>query len=171
MKILGVLMILTAFTWFGFRISRSYQRRVTFLASLLLFLEKLKGELQYYAIPMDEMLSTFSNEADAPVRAICKETRARLLADETLAFPSAWKAAVRSAMDRGELGDEESRALGGLGDILGQYPVDVQVAAFERCMGELRLIRETAIQEIKQKGNVYRTCSIAAGVMVALVLI
>lgn len=82
-----------------------------------------------------------------------------------------WCAGMRAAQADAGLGREECGVLCDAANFLGRYDASEQKAAIDTALHRLQMLRELAFAELRDRGSLYRTCGIAAGLLVILVLV
>ena len=82
-----------------------------------------------------------------------------------------WCAGMRAAQTDAGLGREECGVLCDAANFLGRYDASEQKAAIDTALHRLQMLRELAFAELRDRGSLYRTCGIAAGLLVILVLV
>ena len=97
--------------------------------------------------------------------------RRRLREENGLSLGYLWRSSLRDCRDQVGLGQPECEILSEAAAWLGRYDAAEQVAGLEQIARRLAAARDTAAGELQNKGNLYRTCGIALGILVVLVLI
>lgn len=105
------------------------------------------------------------------VRQIFSGVRRRMRERSDLSLSYLWCAGMRAAQADAGLGREECGVLCDAANFLGRYDVSEQKAAIDTALHRLQMLRELAFAELRDRGSLYRTCGIAAGLLVILVLV
>ena len=95
----------------------------------------------------------------------------RLREQNGLSLSYLWRANLRDNRTEAGLGAAECDILCEAANYLGRYDAAEQVAGLEQVGRRLSAARAAADEELHGKGNLYRTCGIALGILVILVLI
>ena len=82
-----------------------------------------------------------------------------------------WSSAVRDLADELNLGQDAAAILRDASAFLGRYDAGQQLQCLSYTAARLEACRREACAAYKRHGNVYRTCGIAAGIFVVLILI
>ena len=100
-----------------------------------------------------------------------QQLRRRLREQNGLSLSYLWRANLRDNRAEAGLGAVECDILCEAANYLGRYDAAEQVAGLEQVGRRLSAARAAADEELRGKGNLYRTCGIALGILVILVLI
>ena len=141
------------------------------LILLLLALRLMENETTARRTPMPEIIDLLAKNENAVVRQIFSGVRRRMRERSGLSLSYLWCAGMRAAQADAGLGREECGVLCDAANFLGRYDASEQKAAIDTALHRLQMLRELAFAELRDRGSLYRTCGIAAGLLVILVLV
>ena len=181
LKLIGSVMIFGSCAALGLNARRELRRRVAAADAMLLALRLMENEITARRTPMPEIIDLLAKNENAVVRQIFSGVRRRMRERSGLSLSYLWCAGMRAAQagsrqvrisqaDAG-LGREECGVLCDAANFLGRYDASEQKAAIDTALHRLQMLRELAFAELRDRGSLYRTCGIAAGLLVILVLV
>ena len=168
LKLIGSVMIFGSCAALGLNARRELRRRVAAADAMLLAME---NEITARRTPMPEIIDLLAKNENAVVRQIFSGVRRRMRERSGLSLSYLWCAGMRAAQADAGLGWEECGVLCDAANFLGRYDASEQKAAIDTALHRLQMLRELAFAELRDRGSLYRTCGIAAGLLVILVLV
>lgn len=105
------------------------------------------------------------------VRKIFRTLQRRLREQNGLSLGYLWRSTLRDCRAQVGLGTQECDILCDAANYLGRYDADEQLTGLSQVERRLAASREAAQEDLANRGNLYRTCGIALGLLVILVLI
>ena len=121
--------------------------------------------------PLPEIIGELAENQNPTIRLVFSGLRRRLREQNGLSLSYLWRANLRDSRAEAGLGAVECDILCEAANYLGRYDAAEQVAGLEQVGRRLSAARAAADEELRGKGNLYRTCGIALGILVILVLI
>ena len=119
----------------------------------------------------DAIIGQLAESDNRIIGTVFRHLQRRLREENGLSLGYLWRASLRDCRDQVGLGQPECEILSEAAAWLGRYDAEEQVAGLEQIARRLAAARDTAAGELQNKGNLYRTCGIALGILVVLVLI
>lgn len=171
LKLMGSVMIFGACAALGLSARQGLRRRVAAADAMLLALGLMQGEISCRRAPIPEIVGQLAENENAVIRTVFGCLSRRLREENGLSLGYQWRASLRDCRDKIGLGQAECDILCEAAAWLGRYDASEQVAGLEQIARRLSAARDTAAGELQNKGNLYRTCGIALGILVVLVLI
>lgn len=171
LKLMGSVMIFGACAALGLSARQGLRRRVTAADAMLLALHLMSGEISGRRTPVPEIVGQLAESENRIIRTVFGHLRRRLREENGLSLGYLWRSSLRDCRDQVGLGQPECDILSEAAAWLGRYDAAEQVAGLEQIARRLAAARDTAAGELQNKGNLYRTCGIALGILVVLVLI
>ena len=171
LKLIGSVMIFGSCAALGLNARRELRRRVAAADAMLLALRLMENEITARRTPMPEIIDLLAKNENAVVRQIFSGVRRRMRERSGLSLSYLWCAGMRAAQADAGLGREECGVLCDAANFLGRYDASEQKAAIDTALHRLQMLRELAFAELRDRGSLYRTCGIAAGLLVILVLV
>ena len=171
LKLIGSVMIFGSCAALGLNARRELRRRVAAADAMLLALRLVENEITARRTPMPEIIDLLAKNENAVVRQIFSGVRRRMRERSGLSLSYLWCAGMRAAQADAGLGREECGVLCDAANFLGRYDASEQKAAIDTALHRLQMLRELAFAELRDRGSLYRTCGIAAGLLVILVLV
>ena len=163
LKLIGSVMIFGSCAALGLNARRELRRRVAAADAMLLALRLMENEITAHRTPMPEIIDLLAQ--------IFSGVRRRMRERSGLSLSYLWCAGMRAAQADAGLGREECGVLCDAANFLGRYDASEQKAAIDTALHRLQMLRELAFAELRDRGSLYRTCGIAAGLLVILVLV
>ena len=154
---MGAVLILGACTALGLSARGRLRRRIAVLSAMLDALAFLRAGLAQ------------SGQPDA--RRLFGEIARRMDKAPGMSLGYHWSSAVRDLADELNLGQDAAAILRDASAFLGRYDAGQQLQCLSYTAARLEACRREACAAYKRHGNVYRTCGIAAGIFVVLILI
>ncbi len=171
LKLMGAVLVFGACSALGISARQELRKRVAAAESMLLALSLISSEISCRRTPMPEIINELSGNDDEVIKYVFSGLAGRIKEQNGLSLGYLWSANLRSASGHIGLGKAECGILCSAANYLGRYDAEEQVAGLEHVSRLLSASRDAARQELMSKGNLYRTCGIAAGLLVILVLI
>ena len=113
---------------------------------------------------MPEIVGLLTENEQPIVRKVFRTLQRRLREQNGLSLGYLWRSTLRDCRAQVGLGTQECDILCDAANYLGRYDADEQLTG-------LAASREAAQEDLANRGNLYRTCGIALGLLVILVLI
>ena len=105
------------------------------------------------------------------IRKVFRTLQRRLREQNGLSLGYLWRSTLRDCRAQVGLGTQECDILCDAANYLGRYDADEQLTGLSQVERRLVVSREAAQEDLANRGNLYRTCGIALGLLVILVLI
>lgn len=171
MTALGALLIVGACTTLGMAARGKLRRRLTVLSAMLDAVAFLKAEIEGPHTPLPDLLDRLAHSDNPDQRRLFGEMRKRMDKAPGMSLGYHWSSTVRDLSDDLCLGPEATGVLRDASAFLGRYDAEQQLECLRYTTARLESCRQQACEEYRRHGNVYRTCGIAAGIFVVLMLI
>lgn len=171
LKLLGAVMIFGSCAALGLSARQQLRRRVTAADALLLALTLIMSEIECRRATLPDIIAELTENENEAVAKVFLALQRRLREQNGLSLGYLWCANLRDMREEIGLGNQECEILCQASNFLGRYDASEQLAGLRQISRRLSASREVAAQELTNKGNLYRTCGIAMGILVVLVLI
>lgn len=171
LNVLGALLIVGACGTLGLAARQRLTMRVAALTAMLTAVRQISAEIESRMTPTPEILTELAESHDRFQRRLFGEICARMEKQAGMSLGYHWSSAVRDLAEELCLGDEGCAVLRDASAFLGRYDSGQQVQCLSYTAARLEECRRSACEELRQRGSVYRTCGIAVGILVVLVLI
>lgn len=171
LKLIGAVMIFGSCAALGLSARQNLRRRVAAADAMLLALSLIGSEISCRRTPLPEIIGELAENQNPTIRLVFSGLRRRLREQNGLSLSYLWRANLRDSRAEAGLGAVECDILCEAANYLGRYDAAEQVAGLEQVGRRLSAARAAADEELRGKGNLYRTCGIALGILVILVLI
>lgn len=148
---------------------QKYHRDV--LLSLICILSLLAGEIRYERLTMAEALGRLTEKYHGPAGEVMQKIADRLREVSCEDLESVWRFYFQEEQSRLMLSGEEIDILLETGRNLGYLDVEAQVGHLHRCRERLELKLREAEKNMAEKKKLYGYLSVAAGVMMILILV
>ena len=150
LKLIGSVMVFGSCAALGLSARQNLRRRVAAADAMLLALGLIRSEISGRRTPMPEIVLREQNG---------------------LSLGYLWRSTLRDCRAQVGLGTQECDILCDAANYLGRYDADEQLTGLSQVERRLAASREAAQEDLANRGNLYRTCGIALGLLVILVLI
>lgn len=157
----GVIIMVICAAW-GFRSSVMLGRRCALIRELRLMVERYSIEIACTAPTLDELAGCGGGEFGA---LLLKN------AEQCGDIRSAWRTAVVQLSAQPHCGKEEAAVLSEMGQALGTCPADSQQSLLKLYSARLDRLLEQAETAAEQKGRLYRSGGVLAGLGAAVLLL
>lgn len=171
LKMIGIVLIIGSFTGIGMSQRKQFRGHVVVLGDLISVLDLISGELSFHLTSIPEIIARLAQDKRAPVAHIFGAMHTMVQQDDNLSLTYKWMKAFREHGHDVGLTDEDIGILCDLSEFIGKYDEQAQQRSMDYAKSRLSRQLEIASAEMKSKGMVYRTCCIAAGILLVLVLI
>ena len=171
LKLIGAVMIFGSCAALGLSARQNLKRRVAAADAMLLALSLIESEISCRRAAMPEIIGELADNQNPVIRLAFSGLQRRLREQNGLSLSYLWRANLRDNRTEAGLGAAECDILCEAANYLGRYDAVEQVAGLEQVGRRLSAARAAAAEELHGKGNLYRTCGIALGILVILVLI
>lgn len=171
LKLLGAVMIFGSCAALGLSARQVLRRRLAAADALLLALALFMSEIEGRRAALPDVIDELSANENPIVSKVFTALSRRLREQNGLSLGYLWCANLREMRDEVGLGQAECEILCEAANFLGRYDAAEQLAGLRQVSRRLAASREIAANELENKGNLYRTCGIATGILVVLVLI
>ena len=172
LKLIGSVMVFGSCAALGLSARQNLRRRVAAADAMLLALGLIRSEISGRRTPMPEIVGLLTENEQPIVRKVFRTLQRRMREQNGLSLGYLWRSTLRDCRAQVGLGTQEC-------DILcdatkasrGRYDADEQLTGLSQVERRLAASREAAQEDLANRGNLYRTCGIALGLLVILVLI
>ena len=171
LKLLGAVMIFGSCAALGLSARQTLRRRVAAADAMLLALSLIGSEISCRRAPLPEIIGELAENENPTIRLVFSGLRRRLREQNGLSLSYLWRANLRDNRTEIGLSKAECDILCEAANYLGRYDAAEQTAGLTQVSRRLSAARAAAAEELQNKGNLYRTCGIALGILVILVLI
>ena len=171
LKLIGAVMIFGSCAALGLSARQSLRKRVAAADAMLMALSLISSEISCRRAPLPEIIGTLAENENPTVRLVFGGLQRRLREQNGLSLSYLWRVNLRDNRAEAGLGAPECDILCDAANYLGRYDAAEQAAGLDQMGRRLSAARAAAAEELQSKGNLYRTCGIALGILVVLVLI
>lgn len=167
---LGALLVIGACTTLGLNARSKLRRRITVLSAMLDAIAFLRAEIEGPHTPLPELIDTLAHSENPDQSHLFREIQKRIERMPGMSLGYHWSSTVRDFAEDFCLGQEETAILRDASSFLGRYDAGQQLECLKYTTARLESCRKQACLEYRQHGNAYRTCGIAAGIFMVLIL-
>ena len=168
MKWLGVFLILTAGTALGAEAGSSLRKRYQMLDELRLIIGLLKGELQYGAVPLEEIFEHLEQRTDGKLAIFFGRTAEEMKATEKNSLEKVLKKTADACLSRCGLTEKEQKQLVQICTLLGRIDRDAQIPMLDGYLMAIELEEKAALEKMRQKETMYRCLGFRGGLFCAV---
>ena len=168
MKWLGVFLILTAGTALGAEAGSSLRKRYQMLVELRLIIGLLKGELQYGAVPLEEIFEHLEQRTDGKLAFFFGRTAEEMKAIEKNSLEEVLKKTAAACLPGCGLTEKEQKQLVQICTLLGRIDRDAQISMLDGYLMAIELEEKAALEKMRQKETMYRCLGFMGGLFCAV---
>lgn len=170
LKVLGALLVMGACTTLGLAARTKMRRQITTLSAMLDAISFLRAEIEGPRTPLPELIDTLAHSKNPDQKQLFREMHRRMERMPGMSLGYHWSSTVRDFAEEFCLSEEATAILRDASSFLGRYDAGQQLQCLQYTAERLEGYRQQACQEYQKHGNVYRTCGIAAGIFMVLIL-
>lgn len=171
LKLLGTVLIISSFSALGMSMRQRLKTRIYALITMISALDFLCGEIRFKLTSLPEIISRLAQEGGTAAQRLFSELEQEMEKQDGLSLSYKWLKTFREVGPETGLAREEIDILCSLSSSIGQYDIEQQMKNLEYARKRLESCLVMAKSELQMRGNVYRACTIAAGIMLVLILI
>lgn len=171
LKLIGSVMVFGSCAALGLSARQNLRRRVAAADAMLLALGLIRSEISGRRTPIPEIVGLLAENEQPIIRKVFRTLQRRLREQNGLSLGYLWRSTLRDCRAQVGLGTQECDILCDAANYLGRYDADEQLTGLSQVERRLAASREAAQEDLANRGNLYRTCGIALGLLVILVLI
>lgn len=170
LKVCGIIFILAASWGYGNGLAARLGRHRDNLAACREMLDLLAGEIRYGKTPLNEAFLHISERIGGTAGTILRQIADNIAAGGYSSLEEVWREAFQKAGRELELSDQELRVVMRAGKNLGYLDIQAQVSELKLYSRQMELFLEQAEKTVSEKKKLYRSLSMAAGLIVVLLL-
>lgn len=171
LKLLGAILIIGACGALGLSARQDLRTRIAAVDGCMKALERIESEIAYRLTPSGELVGLLAKDGDPQVAPIFESIAGQLKRNDGLSLSYKWCRALRETGPVCGLKNEEIGILCDASAFLGRYDSEQQLQSLRLTRSRLEAVRGEAAEDLKNKGNLYRTCGLALGVLAVIVLL
>ena len=168
---MGAMLTLGACTTLGMAARSKLRSRISVLSSMLDACTFLRAEIEGPHTPLPDLIETLAHSQNPDQRRLFGEMKKRMEQSPGMSLGYHWSSTVRDLREELQLGEEAAAILRDASAFLGRYDASQQLQCLAYAMTRLESCRQQACEAYRRHGSMYRTCGIAAGIFVVLILI
>lgn len=171
LKIMGVLLVVGSFTGIGMTQRQQFRRRILALSDMLSALDLIAAELSFHLTSIPDIVTKLAADSRSSISELFLPMQQMIRCEDGLSMTFKWMKTMREYGTSVGLKEEDILILCDLSEFIGKYDVQAQLNSISYAKTRLTKQLDIASAEMKSKGNVYRTCCVAAGILLVLILI
>lgn len=171
LKLIGSVMVLGSCAALGLNARQNLRRRVAAIDALTLAMELMRSEILCHRSPIPEIVDQLAQSENAIIRTLFTSLQQKLRQENGLSLGYLWRQNLREHRDKLGMGRAACETACAAAEYLGRYDAQEQADGLKRIATRLTAERQAAQSELQEKGNLYRTCGIAVGLLTILALI
>lgn len=171
LKLLGAILIIGGCGALGLSARQELRRRITAVDGCIKALGRMESEISCCQTPSDELISLLAREGDAAIVPVFRRMEEQLGRNDGLSLGYKWRRALQEAGPGCGLREEELGVLCDASSFLGRYDSEQQLRGLRAAVSRLEGIRGEAAEDLRNRGNLYRTCGLTLGVLAVILLL
>ncbi len=165
-KLIGMIIITASTTLTGIYASNQLSERKKRIQAMILMIDRISSLIEFRALKTGDILDSISSDKSFEKLAFLKN--ADDLYKNGLSFYEAWNQAAEEDI---MTGDEERQQLIMMGSSLGTSNIKGQLSMLKIYRQNMEHIFDTFSEESMNKGKLYRSLGILAGVFISVMLV
>lgn len=170
LKIFGIILVLAASWGYGNGLVARLGRHRENLTACREILDLLSGEIRYGKTPLNEAFVQISDRIGGTAGRLLRKIADQIESGGYRSLEAVWKEAFTDAGKELELTDQELKVMLRAGKNLGYLDVQAQVSNLKLYSRQIEIFLEQAEKTAAEKKKLYRSLSMAAGLLVVLLL-
>lgn len=170
LHLLGAALVVLGGGVWGWMQRARLRQRETAIAAVCASLAQLRAEIVERRAPIREIAQQLRSGAPVPCRAWFAALADELDAEDGAGFAARWRHVLETKAKL-PLRADELEPLCQLGLSLGRYDAPEQGAAIDRCLYEMERTHARAREDTQTRGRLYAGLGLAAGALLAVVLL
>lgn len=166
MKYIGIAFIVCSTAYMGFHLANGFRIRRKLLMQFLRCLPIIRNEIAFCGTPLPKIFRLISDHTDGEVHEVFGQVSDQMQAHKTMTPTEA----MEETLTARKYTCLVPRLLE-LADKLGEYDLEAQIAGIDQVKSQAELQMAELEQERSQKGKVYESLGICAGLALAILLI
>ena len=171
LELLGATLIVGACGALGLAARQRLTLRIAALTAMLDGVRLISAEIEGRMTPLPDVFHQLARSPNRFQRRLFGEICARMERAESMSLGYHWSSTVRDLADELALAPDDCAVLRDAAAFLGRYDAGQQVKSLDYTASRLEECRRAACAELRQRGNVYRACGVAVGILVVLVML
>ena len=171
MKWIGIAMVFTACTLYGFLIDLNQKKRVRELNDFAKAFELLKGEIEYRLTPVAQALRYVAPLTSMSISAVLMAFSDQLEAKSSAEVFLMWQDAIDQHRGCFHLKESDYKFLYEFGDMVGNMDKNMQTRSLERIIGCLKKEHVCAKEKYDRTTRINKYLGILVGVCISIFLI
>ena len=171
LQILGAILVIFSSTALGIAGKQKLSKRTKILGEWICAIDFITAEIEQNHTPIPDILNMLSKQDNSSLKPIFIEMLQRINMQHELSFGYHWHTTIRDLAFSLGMEYEEIETLRNTASYLGRYQAEMQISGLLHTRSKLVSIQTSAVQALENKGNVYRMCGIAAGIITVLMIV
>ncbi len=170
LQILGAILVIFSSTALGIAGKQRLVKRTKILGEWICAIDFITAEIEQNHTPIPDILNMLSKQ-DNLLKPVFTEMIKRINMQHELSFSYHWHTTIRDLAFSLNMEYDEIETLRNTASYLGRYQAEMQISGLLHTRSKLVSIQTSAVQALQNKGNVYRMCGIAAGIITVLMIV
>lgn len=171
MTALGAMLILGACATLGMAARSKMRKRISALSAMLDAMAFVRAEIEGPHTPLPDVVDTLAHSNNPDQRRVFREMCKRIEKIPGMSLGYHWSSTIRDFAEEMNFGPDATAVLRDASSFLGRYDVSQQLQCITYAISRLETCRQEACTEYRKHGGIYRTCGIAGGIFIVLILI
>jgi len=170
LKLLGAMLILLAFTLFGFYQAHQFSRRPKQIADLIRSMQRLETEITYGFTPLPQALLKIAEACPPPVGAMFQNAAEELRKDGSRSVQQIWQEAIQTQWQHTSMKKGEQDIVRQLGFTLGLSDSTDQVKHLRLAIQQLQGEMDGAQEDRKRYESMWRSLGLLMGALLVILM-
>lgn len=170
-KIIGIVLILGSCSMFGILYAKEIEKRINYLKEIKTYFIYMKNELEYKTNPVSELFYHLAKKARGNLGEFFDAVSDEAKMTEMDSFWEIWREKTEIYLKEEPWGKKDREEFMEFGKNIGYLDKKMQIENIILYMESLDLKIEEAGRTLKEKGKIYKTLGVMAGLVTVILLI
>ena len=171
LKMIGVLLVVTASTGLGFSVSRDLKLRIDQLHYLRKLMLMLQGEIKYVKAPLPEAFASIGRRSREPFQAFFAGVAQDMDHCEGETFQEIWDRRIREDLRETRLTKTDLESLRHMGENIGYLDHEMQLGTLGLYTEQLENEIHAAEKVFGSKSRIYHCLGVMGGIFIAILIL
>lgn len=171
LQVIGAVLVISSSTALGIANKQRLSKRVCIINDWIYTIDFITNEIGQNNTPLPEIVRALASQNNFSLSQLFCEMLKRTETQPDLSFGFHWHTTIRDFSISLCMEDEEVEVLRNTSAYLGRYQADMQISGLNNTKSKLNSIYNNALNAVKNKGNIYKMCGIALGIITVLMII
>lgn len=171
LKVIGAILIIGSCGALGLSARQELRRRIAAIDGCIKAVDRIESEIACCQTASRDLIDLLAREGDEQIAPVFRRMAEHLDRADGLSLGYKWRRAIEDVGPVCGLRADEIGILSDAAGFLGRYDSEQQLRSLRLTAARLEGVRSEAGEDLKNKGNLYRTCGLTLGVLAVILLL